>query len=90
MAALFAGQGAQYVNMFEGVAMNWPPFRSSVSTMDAAAASVDGAAEITSKVLYPRAPYGCEGRLDQTRVSNVPNAQSSTVACALAPHVRLI
>jgi malonyl CoA-acyl carrier protein transacylase len=37
VAALFAGQGSQYLNMFDDVAMNWPEFRQAVVDMDVAA-----------------------------------------------------
>ena len=59
VAALFAGQGAQYVNMFEDVAMNFPPFRTAVTEMDAAAASVDrGGACCKSKCARKTKPCG--------------------------------
>ena len=42
VAALFTGQGAQYVNMFSDVAQNWPEMRRRLVEMDKAFANAHG------------------------------------------------
>lgn len=55
VAALFSGQGSQYVNMFDSVAMNWPTFRNSVVAMDKAGDKICG--NTASGAMYPRPSY---------------------------------
>ena len=55
VAALFSGQGSQYVNMFDSVAMNWPTFRNSVVAMDKAGDAICG--NTASGAMYPRPSY---------------------------------
>jgi len=84
VAALFAGQGSQYVNMYEETAMNWPEFRQAVVDMDRASSQVCGVR--ASSVMYPRNPHADEPDLAKTqeaKISTVQNAQLSIVAVSV-------
>ena len=94
VAAVFSGQGSQYVNMFDDVAMNWPPMRRSVARFNDAAVKVGGPdAVLPSEVLYPRAAYKSELAVDgaaakddaakTTLLAQTLHAQPATVAAAL-------
>ncbi|KAH9258867.1 hypothetical protein BASA81_002931 [Batrachochytrium salamandrivorans] len=76
VAALFAGQGSQYLNMYEDVAMNWPEFRQAVVDMDKASSQICGAR--ASAFMFPRTPYQTETELlkqQEAEISTVRNAQ---------------
>lgn len=81
-AALFVGQGAAFLNMFDEVAMNWPPFRRAISLMDSTQESA-GVETPVSSVVYPRAPYDDEPRADQSVLAATQNSQPATVAVSL-------
>jgi polyketide-type polyunsaturated fatty acid synthase PfaA len=84
VAALFAGQGSQYVNMYEDVAMNWPEFRQAVVDMDRASTQICGVR--ASAFMYPRNPHQDEPELakkQEQEISTVQNAQLSIVACSV-------
>eukprot|EP00463_Aulacantha_scolymantha_P000219 TRINITY_DN1122_c0_g1_i2.p1 TRINITY_DN1122_c0_g1~~TRINITY_DN1122_c0_g1_i2.p1 ORF type:complete len:150 (+),score=34.96 TRINITY_DN1122_c0_g1_i2:173-622(+) len=68
--------------MFEGVALNWPPFRESLVLMDRAMAKIDPN-NSASAMLYPREPYESEQSLDETLLANTRFAQPTTVASSL-------
>eukprot|EP00924_Labyrinthula_sp_SR-Ha-C_P015332 maker-scaffold_118-snap-gene-0.1-mRNA-1 protein AED:0.05 eAED:0.08 QI:0/0/0/1/0.25/0.2/5/0/2488 len=87
LAALFSGQGSQYLHMFDEVAMNWPTFRSEVNKVDRSSEKVCDLR--ASSVLYPRKPYDNETKLleEQTKtLGSVQNAQLSTVAVSLGAY----
>ena len=92
VAALFTGQGAQYVDMFSDVAQNWPEMRRRVSEMDQAFAELHGNYDrggkleldaTVSELIYPRRPYADEAPVDATQLKPTQVAQPATVAVSL-------
>eukprot|EP00727_Mastigamoeba_balamuthi_P002593 m51a1_g12330 putative 2-nitropropane dioxygenase (5051) ;mRNA; r:463581-479334 len=84
VAALFVGQGATYPYMFDEVAMNWPPFRKCIASMDAVRER-EGQAPISS-LLYPRAPYKGEPEIDPKALASTLNAQPATIATTMGAY----
>lgn len=88
VAALFSGQGSQYVNMFDTVAMNWPTFRNSVVAMDKAGDAICG--NTASSAMYPRPSYENEkatkDEKDKQNLGSSLLAQPTTVACSVGTY----
>ena len=88
VAALFSGQGSQYVNMFDSVAMNWPTFRNSVVAMDKAGDAICG--NTASGAMYPRPSYKNEKATkdlqDTKNLASSLLAQPTTVACSVGTY----
>ena len=88
VAALFSGQGSQYVNMFDTVAMHWPTFRNSVVAMDKAGDEVCGTT--ASSAMYPREGYAYEkvakDQKDTETLGSSLMAQPTTVACSVGTY----
>ena len=88
VAALFSGQGSQYVNMFDTVAMHWPTFRNSVVAMDKAGDEVCGTT--ASSAMYPREGYAYEkvakDKKDTETLGSSLMAQPTTVACSVGTY----
>jgi acyl transferase domain-containing protein len=82
VAAVFSGQGAQYAHMFEDTAMDWPPMRNAICSMDEQAYKTRPAdMPLVSDVLYPRQPYASDADPGyDARLQNTLHAQPATVA----------
>ena len=81
VTAMFSGQGAQYVNMFKDVALNWPQFRNQITNIDVAGVKACG--KKASELLYPRKAYESEPEQDKSYINSTLNAQPTTLGCSL-------
>ena len=79
LAMLFSGQGSQYPYMFDELAMNWPPFRASVMTMDSIGIPWNEGTAY-SQFIYPRAPYKNEDTSLDVALNSTNVAQPTVTA----------
>ncbi len=74
IVALFPGQGAQYVNMGSGVAVDYPELRHAVEAADAVA--IEAGQPALSGVIYPPPAFSDEETMRQAReLTRTANAQ---------------
>ncbi|MFK3779297.1 SDR family NAD(P)-dependent oxidoreductase [Agrobacterium sp. NPDC089420] len=74
VVALFPGQGAQYVNMGSGVAIDYPELRQALEAADAVAA--EAGLPALSGVIYPPPAFSDEEAMRQSReLTRTANAQ---------------
>ncbi|MCE9685128.1 phosphopantetheine-binding protein [Shewanella sp. AS16] len=88
VAALFAGQGSQYLNMGIELACHFPEMRAQVSAGDAVFAA-QGQTQLSS-VLYPIPAFDADAiKAQEARLTNTQNAQSAIGALSMGQYALL-
>ncbi|CAG9001148.1 MAG: hypothetical protein CENE_03165 [Candidatus Celerinatantimonas neptuna] len=74
IVAMFPGQGSQYVNMGRSVAVDFPPMRRALESLDQVTLEEQG--NVLSPVIFPPPAFVDEDRLSQhEQLTNTANAQ---------------